>query len=343
MPVRTLSKEANTNMANCLVTGGAGFIGSHIVDRLVGLGHKVRVLDDLSTGDLRNLHAVRDRIEFLQADVADPAVCWKAVAGMDWIFHQAAAVSVPFSVDHPEQAHRTNVDGTFYLLDAARHARVQRFVLAASSSAYGDDPDSTAKAETNLPRPLSPYAVSKITGENYCRVFALCYGMSTVALRYFNVFGPRQNPKSQYAAAIPAFITMMLADKAPTIYGDGQQTRDFTYIENVVDANLLAVESQALAGQVINVATGRSYSINALVDQLNHILAKHIRPTYAAPRAGDVKHSQADISLAGKLLKYKPLVSFEEGLARTVRWYIPQVALGPGAGPADARGRDNRV
>ncbi len=310
-------------MANCLVTGGAGFIGSHIVDRLVSLGHKVRVLDNLSTGNLRNLQAVRDRIEFLQVDVADPAACRQAVSGMDWIFHQAAAVSVPFSVDHPEQSHRTNVDGTFYLLDAARHARIQRFVLAASSSAYGDDPDSSAKSETNLPRPLSPYAVSKITGENYCRVFALCYGMETVALRYFNVFGPRQNPKSQYAAAIPAFITMMMADKTPTIYGDGQQTRDFTYVDNVVDANLLAVEVQGAAGQVVNVATGCSYSVNFLVDQINRILGKRIQSIYAPPRPGDVKHSQADISLAVKLLKYKPRVSFEEGLARTIQWFRP--------------------
>jgi nucleoside-diphosphate-sugar epimerase len=315
-------------MATCLVTGGAGFIGSHIVDRLVGLGHRVRVLDNLATGNLRNLHAVRDRIEFLEADVADPAVCRKAVSGMDWVFHQAAAVSVPFSVDHPDEAHRTNVDGTFYLLDAARHAKVQRFVLAASSSAYGDDPDSSAKSETNLPRPLSPYAVSKITGENYCRVFALCYGMNAVSLRYFNVFGPRQNPKSQYAAAIPAFITTMLADKAPTIYGDGQQTRDFTYVDNVVDANLLAVEAKGVAGQVVNVATGHSYSVNFLVEQINRILGKRIQPTYAPPRAGDVKHSLADISMAARLLKYKPRVSFEEGLARTVQWYAPQLAPG---------------
>jgi nucleoside-diphosphate-sugar epimerase len=284
------------------------------------------VLDDLATGNLQNLQAVRDRIEFLEADVADPDVCGRAVQDVEWIFHQAAAVSVPFSVDHPEHTHRVNVDGTFHLLDAARHAKVQRFVLAASSSAYGDDPDCATKKEINLPRPLSPYAVSKLLGENYCRVFALCYGMNTVALRYFNVFGPRQNPKSQYAAAIPAFVTTMLADKVPTVYGDGEQTRDFTFIENVVDANLLAAQSQGLAGQVLNVATGNSYSINFLIDQINHSIGKKIRPAHAPERAGDVKHSLADISLAVKLLKYKPRVSFEEGLARTVQWYQSQAA-----------------
>ena len=315
-------------MANCLVTGGAGFIGSHIVERLVSLGHKVRVLDNLATGNLQNLQAFRDKIEFLQADVADPDVCRQSVKDMEWVFHEAAAVSVPFSVEHPDQAHRVNVDGMFYLLDAARHAKVQRFVFAASSSAYGDDPDSAAKREGNLPRPLSPYAVSKLLGENYCRVFALCYGMNTVALRYFNVFGPRQNPKSQYAAAIPAFATMILNDQPPTIYGDGEQTRDFTFIENVVDANLLAAQSQGLGGQVFNVATGNSYSVNFVIAQLNRILGKNVQPKYAPQRAGDVKHSLADISLATRLLKFKPRVSFEEGLARTIEWYKSQAAAG---------------
>ncbi len=309
-------------MANCLVTGGAGFIGSHIVERLVTLGHHVRVLDNLASGNLQNVQPFRDKIEFVQADVADPDVCRQVVNSMDWIFHEAAAVSVPFSVDHPEQTHRVNVDGTFYLLDAARHAKVQRFVFAASSSAYGDDPDSAAKKESNLPRPLSPYAVSKLLGENYCRVFALCYGMNTVALRYFNVFGPRQNPKSQYAAAIPAFATMILNDQPPTIYGDGEQTRDFTFIENVVDANLLAAQADGVAGQVFNVATGNSYSVNFVIAELNRILGKNLKKTHAPERAGDVKHSLADISLAAKLLKFKPRVSFEEGLARTVDYYV---------------------
>ena len=313
-------------MANCLVTGGAGFIGSHIVERLLGLGHRVRVLDNLATGNLQNLQPFADKIEFLQADVADPEVCRQSVKDMEWVFHEAAAVSVPFSVEHPDQAHRVNVDGMFYLLEAARHAKVQRFVFAASSSAYGDDPDSAAKREGNLPRPLSPYAVSKLLGENYCRVYALCYGMNTVALRYFNVFGPRQNPKSQYAAAIPAFATMILNGQPPTIYGDGEQTRDFTFIENVVDANLLAAQSQGLGGQVFNVATGNSYSVNYVIGELNRILGKKIQPKYAPERAGDVKHSLADISLAIQLLKFKPRVSFEEGLARTVAWYQSQLA-----------------
>ncbi len=230
-------------MANCLVTGGAGFIGSHIVERLASLGHRVRVLDNLSTGNLRNLQPVQDRIEFVQGDVADPDVCGCTVQGIEWIFHEAAAVSVPFSIVHPEISHRANVDGTFNLLDAARRAKVQRFVYAASSSAYGDDPNAGMKREANPPRPLSPYAVSKMVGEYYCRVFALQFGLSTVALRYFNVFGPRQNPKSQYAAAIPAFATCILNDQPPTVYGDGEQTRDFTFVANVVDANLLAAQA----------------------------------------------------------------------------------------------------
>lgn len=308
-------------MANCLVTGGAGFIGSHIVTRLLELGHSVRVLDNLSTGNIANLTPVRDTIEFLEADVADAKVCQQATADIHWIFHEAAAVSVPFSVEHPEQTHRVNVDGTFYLLEAARKAKVSRFVFAASSSAYGDDPDEAAKGEDNLPRPLSPYAVSKLNGEHYLRVFALCYGMSTVSLRYFNVFGPRQNPKSQYAAAIPAFVTTMLKDQVPTIYGDGEQTRDFTYIQNVVDANLLAAQGEGLAGQVINVATGGSVSINFVIAEINRALGKQIEPKYVPERAGDVKHSLADITLAEALLEYQPRVSFAEGLAQTVAWY----------------------
>lgn len=315
-------------MPNCLVTGGAGFIGSHIVERLVGLGHHVRILDNLATGNLQNLQAVRDKVEFIQADVADPEVCRRAVQDMQWVFHEAAAVSVPFSVEHPDVTHRVNVDGTFYLLEAARQAKVDRFVFAASSSAYGDDPNNAAKREANLPRPLSPYAVSKLLGEHYCRVFALCYGMKTVALRYFNVFGPRQNPKSQYAAAIPAFVTMMLDNRAPTIYGDGEQTRDFTFIDNVVDANLLAAQADNAAGQVVNVATGSSCSVNFLIAEINRILGKTLRPVHVAERPGDVKHSLADISLAGKLLNYQPRVSFQQGLATTIEWYVSQATRG---------------
>jgi UDP-glucose 4-epimerase len=325
-----LPEEVDRNMENCLVTGGAGFIGSHIVERLVRLGHRVRVLDNLASGYLHNLQAVGDKIEFVQADVADPEVCRKAVADMQWVFHEAAAVSVPFSVDHPDQTHRVNVDGTFHLLGAARHAKVDRFIFAASSSAYGDDPDSAAKREGNLPRPLSPYAVSKLLGEYYLRVFALCYGMKTVALRYFNVFGPRQNPKSQYAAAIPAFVTMMLDGRAPTIYGDGEQTRDFTFIENVVDANLLAAQADGVAGQVFNVATGSSCTVNFVIAQINRILGKQLRPTHVPERAGDVKHSLADISLATRLLKYQPRVSFGQGLAAAIEWYVSQAARGAG-------------
>lgn len=307
-------------MANCLVTGGAGFIGSHIVHRLVELGHAVRVLDNLASGYEDNLAAVRGKVDFVNADVGDPDVCRRAVGGMDRVFHLAAAVSVPYSVDHPEHAHRVNVDGTFQLLEAARLTKVERFVFSASSSAYGDN-GGGAKKETDLPRPLSPYAANKLTGEHYCRVFAICYGMQTVALRYFNVFGPRQNPKSQYAAAIPAFATAILAGRSPTIYGDGEQTRDFTFVANVVQANLLAAEARDVAGRVINVATGSSYSINYLMAQLNQILGRSVQAVYAPPRKGDVKHSLADISLARELLGYQPQVTFEEGLARTADYY----------------------
>lgn len=311
-------------MADCLVTGGAGFIGSHIVERLLSQGHRVRVLDNLATGNLRNLQAVQDGIEFVQADITDPDACRQAVKGIEWVFHEAAAVSVPFSIDHSEVTHRVNIDGTFNLLDAARRARVQRFMFAASSSAYGDDPNAGMKRETNLPRPRSPYAVSKLTGEYYCRAFALCYGLNTVALRYFNVFGPRQNPKSQYAAAIPAFATAILNDCSPTVYGDGEQTRDFTFVQNVVDANVLAAQSKGLCGQVINVATGNSCSVNYVIKQLNRILGKNVQPKYAPERAGDVRHSLADISLAEGLLTYTPRISFEEGLARAMEWYESQ-------------------
>lgn len=311
-------------MANCLVTGGAGFIGSHIVHRLLELGHSVRVLDNLSTGHLRNLQDVADRIDFLQADVAEPEACRQAVHDIDWVFHEAAAVSVPFSVDHPDRTHRSNVDGTFQILNAARQARVQRFVYAASSSAYGDDPDGGTKRETNLPRPLSPYAVSKLLGEYYCRVFALQYGLSTVSLRYFNVFGPRQNPRSQYAAAIPAFVTAILNDQPPTVYGDGEQTRDFTFVDNVVDANLLAAQAAPQAGIVLNVATGGARSVNAVIAEINRLLGKQIQAKHVPPRAGDIKHSLADISLATQTIGYRPRISFEEGLARAVDWYAAQ-------------------
>jgi len=313
-------------MAICLVTGGAGFIGSHLVERLVALNHKVRVLDNLSTGSRENLANVLDAIELIEGDIAEPEVCERAVEGVEWVFHQAAAVSVPHSVDHPDRTHRTNIDGTFWLLHAARRAGVKKFIFAASSSAYGDGKTSS-KRETDLPLPISPYAASKLAGEYYCRVFAACYGMKTVSLRYFNVFGPRQNPKSQYAAAIPKFITAILNDEPPTIFGDGEQTRDFTFVENVVRANILAAETDDLAGQTINIATGNSYSINFVVAEINRILGKDVKPRYAPPRPGDVRHSRADISLAKTLLGYEPTISFQEGLAKTVEWYAKKAQV----------------
>jgi len=319
-------------MAKCLVTGGAGFIGSHLVEGLVREGHRVRVVDNLSTGSKENLAAVIDQIEFIEADIAEPATCRRVMDDIEWVFHEAAAVSVPHSVDHPDRAHRTNVDGTFWLLEAARKAKVSRFIFAASSSAYGDNDGAGPKRESDPPRPLSPYAAGKLAGENYCRVFAICYGMHTVALRYFNVFGPRQNPKSQYAAAIPAFVTRMLNDQPPTVYGDGEQTRDFTYIQNVVEANLLAARAEGLAGQVINVATGKSYSINYVIAELNRILGKSLQPNYEPARPGDVRFSEADITLARQILGYEPRISFEDGLKSVVEWYARHASNVVGSG-----------
>jgi len=236
------------------------------------------------------------------------------------VFHLAAQVSVPASVDDPARTHRDCTDATFKMLMAARDAGVKRFVYSASSAAYGDDP-AQPKTERMLPSPISPYAIGKLAGEYYCSVFAKVFGLETISLRYFNVFGPYQDPKSQYAAAIPAFITLMLAGKTPTIYGDGEQTRDFTYVDNVVNANLLAATAGQTAGEVVNIASGKSVTVNETISHLNDILGKNIRPVYAAPRAGDVKHSSADISLARKVLGFEPRISFREGLARTVEWY----------------------
>jgi nucleoside-diphosphate-sugar epimerase len=256
----------------------------------------------------------------VQADIGDEATAARAVAGVDVVFHLAAQVSVPASVDDPARTHRDCTDATFKLLMAARDARIKRFIYSASSAAYGDDPEQPKK-ETMLPRPISPYAIGKLAGEYYCSVFARVFGMETISLRYFNVFGPYQDPKSQYAAAIPAFISMMLSGKAPTIYGDGEQTRDFTFIDNVVHANFLAATAKRTAGEVVNIASGTSVTVNETIAHLNAILGTDIRPTYAPPRAGDVKHSSADTSLARKVLGFEPVVSFKDGIAETVEWY----------------------
>jgi len=303
-----------------LVTGGGGFIGSHLVHRLVEQGRRVRVLDNFATGKRSNLAAVEGKIELIEGDIRDPATCKRACAGIEVVLHEAALPSVPKSVEDPVSSNAVNIDGTFNMLVAARDAKVRRFVYAASSSAYGDTP-TLPKIETMPTNPLSPYAVQKLTGEYYCSVFAKCYGLQTLAIRYFNVFGPRQDPASQYAAAIPAFVTHVIRGEPPTIYGDGEQTRDFTYIENVIHANLLAAEAKQTNGEVCNVACGEHVTVNAVIAEINKLLGKNVKPKYVDPRPGDIKHSWADIDLAQRLIGFKPVVTFAEGLRRAIDRY----------------------
>ncbi len=312
-------------MDKFLVTGGAGFIGSSICRKLVSQGCFVRVVDNLLTGKKSNLAEVIDKIEFIEADMGDSEVAQSAVKDIDVVLHQGALPSVPLSVEDPASTHKHCVDATFTLLLAARDAGVKRFVYAASSSAYGDAPTSP-KTETMPARPLSPYAVGKLVGEYYCSVFSGVFGLETIALRYFNVFGPRQDPKSQYAAAVPAFVTAILKDKPPTIYGDGEQSRDFTYIDNVVGANLLAAGAEKTNGEVINVACGQAVTVNEIIAMINKLLGKSVKPIYADARAGDVKHSLADITAAQNLIGFKPIVSFSEGLQLAIDWYRNNLA-----------------
>ena len=307
-------------MEKFLVTGGAGFIGSNICKRLVSQDCFVRVVDNLITGKKSNLSEVIDKIEFIQADMGDSEVAQSAMKDIDVVLHEGALPSVPVSIDNPAATHKHCVDATFTLLLAARDAGIKRFVYAASSSAYGDAPTSP-KVETMPASPLSPYAVAKLTGEYYCSVFYKIYGLETVSLRYFNVFGPYQDPASQYAAAIPAFVTAILKDEPPTIYGDGEQSRDFTYIDNVVDANLLAARARQTQGEVINIACGQAVTVNEIIDMINNLLGKSVKPTYTPPRPGDVKHSLADITAAKNLIDYKPNVSFNNGLRLAIDWY----------------------
>jgi UDP-glucose 4-epimerase len=307
-------------MAQVLVTGGAGFIGSHLVEALVRRGDRVRVLDNLSTGTSDNLAAVANQIEAIVGEVADDQQVRAAVEGCELIFHQAALASVPRSVEDPLSTHTACAGGTLNVLNAARRAGVRRVVYAASSSAYGNQP-TPRKRESDLPEPLSPYAASKLAGELYCQAFWHTYGLETVALRYFNVFGPRQDPHGPYAAVIPLFIQALLAGQQPTIYGDGQQTRDFTYIDNVVQANLLAAEAPAACGRVLNVGSGQAASLLNLLDELNQILGTRIEPVLAPSRAGDVRDSLADISAAQQVLGYSPTVGLADGLRKTVAFY----------------------
>ena len=309
-----------------LVTGGAGFIGSHIAERMVELGHEVIVLDDLSTGREENIAHLRSRITFVKGSITDTALLQEVMQGVQVVFHEAALGSVPRSVEDPRTTHEVNITGTFNVLMAARDAGVKRVVYAASSSAYGDTP-TLPKVETMLPNPLSPYAVSKLVGEYYCQVFTRVYGLETVSLRYFNVFGPRQNPHSQYAAVIPKFVTAALKGEPLTVFGDGEQSRDFTYIDNVVQANLLAMQSPYAVGKVYNVACGGRYTLNELIRQLEVIFGHRLDVQYLPPRAGDIKHSEASISEARRDLGYQVLVPFEEGLKKTVQWYRYRLAI----------------
>ena len=307
-------------MDKFLVTGGAGFIGSSICRKLVSQGCFVRVVDNLLTGKKSNLAEIIDKIEFIEADMGESEVAQSAVKDIDVVFHQGALPSVPVSVDNPAATHRHCVDATFTMLLAARDAGVKRFVYAASSSAYGDAPTSP-KVETMPCNPLSPYAVAKLTGEYYCSVFYKVFGLETVALRYFNVFGPHQDPTSQYAAAIPAFVTAILKDEPPTIYGDGEQSRDFTYIDNVVRANLLAAGAKETHGETVNIACGQAVTINEIIAMINKLLGKNVKPIYTDARPGDVKHSLADVTAARKLIGFEPAVSFAEGLELAIDWY----------------------
>jgi len=306
-------------MATYLVTGGAGFIGSHLVEELVRRGERVRVVDNLSTGKRQNI-AHLTSVEFVEGDLADLEVARRAVTGMDYVLHQAAIPSVPRSVQDPITSNRANIDASLNILVAARDAGVKRLVYAGSSSAYGDTP-TLPKTETMPTAPLSPYALQKLVAEQYCQMFTRLYGLETVTIRYFNVFGPRQDPSSPYSGVISIFISALCEGRQSTIYGDGEHTRDFTYVANVVDGVLRACSAAGASGEIINVATGGRISLNTLFTTIRGLVDAKGDPIYAPPRPGDVKDSQADISKARRVLGYEPIVSFEEGLARTVAWY----------------------
>ena len=306
-------------MSTYLVTGGAGFIGSHLTTELIRRGHTVRVADSLITGKRSNLDHV-PQAEFVEGDLAEPDFAHAVVRGCDYVLHQAAIPSVPRSVKDPITSNRANVDATLNVLVAARDAGVRRVVFAGSSSAYGNTP-TLPKREDMPANPLSPYALQKVVGEQYLKMFTTLYGLETVSIRYFNVFGPRQDPSSPYSGVISVFATALLDNRSPNIYGDGGQTRDFTYVANVVDGVLRACESPRASGEVINVATGGRISLNELFNEMKRITGATVDPTYLDPRAGDVRDSQADIQKAKNLLGYEPTVSFADGLTQTIEWY----------------------
>ncbi|MEM9186052.1 MAG: SDR family oxidoreductase [Planctomycetota bacterium] len=307
-------------MAKCLVTGGAGFIGSHLAEALVERGDTVTVLDNLSTGKRENLAAIADKITLVEADLLDRRAVDSAVKGAELVFHQAALASVPASVDRPLDTHAACATGTLNVLDAARQGGVRRVVYAGSSSVYGNQP-TMSKREGDLPSPLSPYAAAKLTGELYCQSFYATYGLETVVVRYFNVFGPRQDPDSEYSAVIPKFVVAMLAGERPTVFGDGGQSRDFTYVANVVAGNLAAADKPGAAGRTFNVACGAQLTLLQLIASINRVLGTDIQPKFAEPRVGDVRESLADIAAARDTLGYEPVVGFDEGLDRSIAYY----------------------
>jgi len=308
-------------MSKFLVTGGAGFIGSNIVDELVRRTHKVRVIDNFVTGKRENLEGVMDKIELIEGDIRDLDTVKKAAKGVDCVLHQAAFRSVPKSVDNPTFTNDVNITGTLNVLIASKEAKVKRLIYASSSSCYGDT-DKFPEKEKDLPMPISPYAVSKLTGEYYCKTFSVTYGLQTASLRYFNVFGPRQNPESKYSTVVPAFIFSMLRGTPPTVDGDGRQSRDFTFVKNVVEANIkAALLNKRLNGEVFNVACGKSHSVLDIIDNLNKLMKKNIKPKFGPPRPGDVRKTQADITKLKKILKVVPKADFKEGLRETLKWF----------------------
>lgn len=314
-------------MSTYLVTGGAGFIGSNIVYELVKQGERVKVIDNFVAGKKENLEGILDRIELIEGDIRDLDLLRKITEGCDYVLHQAALRSVPKSMNDPVSYDEVNAKGTLNVLIASREAKVKRVVYASSSSIYGDSPH-LPQREDQLPQPISPYAATKLAGEHYCRVFSKVFGLETVGLRYFNVFGPRQSLESEYAVVVPKFITCMLRNEQPPIHGDGKQTRDFTYIDNVIEANLKAATCDGISGEVFNIACGKNYSVLELVRYLNEILKKDIKPYFTAPRPGDARHTKADITKMKKLLELNPKIDFVEGLKKTVNWFKEQERSG---------------
>lgn len=307
-------------MAKYIITGGAGFIGSNITKELVRLDHNVKVIDNLSTGKKRNLAEVTGKIKFVKGDIRNLKLLEKEFKGYNYVLHQAALVSVPRSIVNPVRSNRSNIDGTLNVLVAARNQKIKRVIYASSSSVYGDV-KTEFKTENETGQLLSFYALTKFAGEIYCHLFYKLYGLETVCLRYFNVFGPNQDQKSQYAAVIPKFINIMLSGKRPVIYGDGNQSRDFTYVKNNVLANILTIKQSKAAGEVFNIACQESYTLNQLVQLINKELKTNIKPIYAKSRPGDIRHSKANISKAKRMIGYQPITSFKEGLIETIKWY----------------------